>query len=255
MTRTPRDRDPRQRLTRDFDLELRSVSDAGVIEGYASVFNEVTSYGEIMAPGSFTRTLAAWKAKKRAIPVLWQHDAWEPVGVTTEIAEDEKGLRIKAQLVTEVQRAREAHALAKAGALGGLSIGFSIPALASDGQPAVLWDEEQRVEVFREVKLWEYSMVTFPANEAATIDEVRQHTAATRELIEAMRGVRTAIEARPNGEADAAALLREARALMLQATPARPARAAVNTRALSALLAEARALARANPSTEKRTPA
>lgn len=246
MNRPPhaRDRDPKERLTRDFDLELRAVSDAGVIEGYASVFNEITSYGEIMAPGSFTRTLAAWKAKGRPIPVLWQHDAWEPVGVTTEIAEDDKGLRIKAQLVTEVQRAREAHALAKAGALGGLSIGFSIPALASDGQPAVIWDEEQRVEVFREVKLWEYSMVTFPSNEAATIDKVHQHTAITRELVEAMRGVRDALAGRPAEGGDAAALLREARALMLTGTPARSARADVDQRALTALLEEARALAR-----------
>lgn len=239
-----RDRNPQERLTRDFDLELRSVSEAGVIEGYASVFNEVTSWGEIMAPGSFTRTLAAWKAKNRAIPVLWQHDAWEPVGVTTEIAEDEHGLRIKAQLVTEVQRAREAHALAKAGALGGLSIGFSIPALASDGQPAVIWDEEQRLEVFREVKLWEYSMVTFPANEAATIDEVRQHTAVTRELVTALRDVKRALDDRAAPEDDARALLREARALTLKATPNRSDRKRVDTRALTALLAEARALAR-----------
>lgn len=244
---TLRDRNPKERLTRDFDLEIRKVGDTGVIEGYASVFNEVTSYGEIMAPGSFARTLAAWKAKGRSIPVLWQHDTWDPIGVTTEIAEDAKGLRITAQLVTEVQRAREAHALAKAGALGGLSIGFSIPALASDGQPAVIWDDDQRVEVLREVKLWEYSLVTFPANEGATIDEVRRHTAVTRELVDAMRDVKRAFdEARGRPDEDIARLLRDARALTLDATTGRSARPVVtDTRALSALLAEARALARA----------
>lgn len=240
---TPPARDPAERLTRAFDLEVREVTEAGVIEGYASVFNEITSYGEIMAPGCFARTIAAWKAKGRGVPVLWQHSSWDPVGVTTEIAEDAKGLRIKAQLVVpDVQRAREAHALAKAGALGGLSIGFSVPANASDGGPAVVWDDERRIDVYREVRLWEYSMVTFPANEAATIDEVRQHAIATRELTEALRAVRNALEANAAPERDAAALLREARALMLRETPARPARVEVDQRALTALLAEARAL-------------
>lgn len=244
-TRTPRQRNPDERHVRDFELEVRSVDDAGVIEGYASVFNERTSYGEIMAPGSFARTLAAWKAKGRSVPVLWQHDAWAPIGVTTEIAEDDKGLKIKAQLITEVQQAREAHALAKAGALGGLSIGFSIPAIASDGGPAVVWDDELGVEVFREVRLWEYSMVTFPANDAATIDSVRQHTAAARDLAEAMRDVGRAIRGDRGERADVAALIRDARARMLGTTPERPARpAGRDVRALTALLAEARATLR-----------
>ena len=32
-------------------LDTKDVDDAGVIEGYASIFGNVDSYGEIVAPG------------------------------------------------------------------------------------------------------------------------------------------------------------------------------------------------------------
>jgi len=238
------DRNPAQRLRRDFDLEVRAVSDTGVIEGYATVFDEVTSYGEVMAPGSFARTLASWKAKSRTIPVLWQHISSQPIGATEEIAEDGKGLRIKARLITEVQQAREAHALARAGVLGGLSIGFTIPVNAADGQPAIVWDDDRRVEVVREARLIEYSLVTFPANEAATIDNVRENTQAQRELVMAVRALHDALDADRAPAADTKALLREARALMITTKPSRSVRPASDQRALTALLDEARALLR-----------
>lgn len=240
-------RDPNTVLRRAFDLDVRAASEDGVIEGYASVFNEVTSYGEIMAPGSFTRTLAAWKAKGRPVPVLWQHDSWQPIGVTTKIEEDDHGLRIEAELITDVQRAREALALAKRKAVSGLSIGFSLPALAADGQPSVVWDDELRVEVFREVRLWEYSMVTFPANDSAQIDEIRQHRAAIAELASTMRSLRDAIATDRAPERDAAALLRAARARILEQDQPRPARGpARDQRALTALIGEAHALLNRN---------
>ena len=171
--------------TRDFNLEIRSITDDGVIEGYASVFDVVDSYKDVIAPGAFKRTLSAWQSSGRMLPVLWQHDAFNPIGVTVKAMEDDKGLAVTAQLVTEVAQARDAYALAKAGALGGMSIGFSIPNKASDGQAAVIYDDERGVQIIREVKLWEYSLVTFPANEAATIDHVRQAAHALEQATEA----------------------------------------------------------------------
>jgi HK97 family phage prohead protease len=194
------------RQTRDFSLELRNVGGDGIIEGYASVFDVVDSYKDAIAPGAFKRTLAAWKASGRKLPVLWQHDAYNPIGVTLDASEDAHGLAVTAQLVTEVAQARDAHALAKAGALGGMSIGFSIPNKAADGMPAVTWDEERGVQIIREVRLWEYSLVTFPANEAATIDTVKAAADALEsatatfaahysDTIKLLREMRTLIEA------------------------------------------------------------
>jgi uncharacterized protein len=195
-----------QRLTRDFNLELKMVGEEGTIEGYASVFDVVDSYKDVIAPGAFKRTLAAWQASGRMLPVLWQHDEYNPIGVTMSAMEDEHGLAVKAQLITEVQQARDAYALAKAGALGGMSIGFSIPNKAADGNPAVVYDDERQVQIIREVRLWEYSLVTFPANEAATINQVKAAATALenaseaftlhyRETISLLREMRSLIEA------------------------------------------------------------
>jgi HK97 family phage prohead protease len=187
---------PSGRITKDFSFDIKTVTDAGVIEGYASVFGNVDSQGDVIAPGAFSRTLSAWKAKGAKglrIPVLWQHDAFTPIGVTEAITEDEHGLRVKAKLVMDVQLAKEAFALAREGALGGLSIGFSVPALASDGQSAIAYDEERNARVFREVRLWEYSLVTFPANEEATIQSVKADWQV--ELLATMRDIRALVAA------------------------------------------------------------
>lgn len=167
--------------------QAAEASEAGIIEGYASVFNVVDSYGEMIAPGAFARTISAWKAKGRPVPVLWQHDTRAPIGATTALEEDERGLRVKAQLlVDEVAQAKEAHALAKAQVLGGLSIGFSIPRKTAEGTPSISYDQERDIWVIHEVRLWEYSLVTFPANEFATIDAVKMAPAAIQtKLLEA----------------------------------------------------------------------
>lgn len=177
-----------RRLERAYpaDITLAKTKETGTIEGYASVFNVVDSYGEVILPGAFARTIAAWEAKGKPVPVLWQHDTYDPIGATLELAEDDHGLRIKARLlVDDVAQAREAHALAAANVLGGLSIGFSIPRKGANGTSPLTYDEARDVWTIAEVKLWEYSLVTFPANEEATIDVVKAAGAALREATEA----------------------------------------------------------------------
>lgn len=227
-----------------YALNVESTTDEGTLEGYASVFNTIDSQGDVIAPGAFKRTISAWAAKGRGVPVLWQHSSDEPIGVTTSITEDDHGLRVRAQLVREVRRANEAHALAKAGALGGLSIGFSASPNASDGKPAVVYDEAAGARVFREVRLWEYSLVTFPANEDAVLTSVKGWAGAL-ELLEAIRDMRET-------HAATADLVRELRNLILASRALPPdGRAPSGVRspddhaALSAVLKQAQELLRA----------
>lgn len=207
MNRTPLPTN--EMLTRDFRMEVNEVTPEGIIDGYASVFGITDTYGTAFAPGAFKRTLASWTASGRALPVLWQHNAFDPIGVTIEAMEDDKGLKVRAQLVMEVGRAREALALTKAGAISGLSIGFSIPKKASDGMPATAFDEERGVEIIREAKLFEYSMVTFPSNPEARVEQARSLTAAIHELNNTAATLNS-------GYRDALALVREMRALLDQ---------------------------------------
>ena len=146
-------------------LEQRAVADDGTIEGYGSVFNVVDDWGDIIAPGAFAATLAAHRAAGTMPAMLWQHRDAEPIGVWTDMVEDSKGLRVKGSLVLDAPRGKEAHALLKAGALNGLSIGFISRKWS--------WDDTTDVRTLQEVDLWEVSPVTFPANSLARVDTVK----------------------------------------------------------------------------------
>jgi hypothetical protein len=149
-----------------FPLEVKEVQETGEFSGYLSVFNNVDSYQEIVMPGAFTKTLAEWTAKGRLPPVLWQHRSYEPVGPFTLMQQDEKGLYVEGVLlVADVQRAREAHALMKHKVIDGMSIGFET--IADE------MDKLSRSRKLTELKLWEGSIVTFPANTLSTVDSVK----------------------------------------------------------------------------------
>jgi HK97 family phage prohead protease len=147
-------------------FEIKAVEEDGIFEGRGSVFGNVDSYKEIVAPGAFTDTLAAWKAQNRLPPVLWQHRSGEPIGPHTDMEERADGLYVKGQLlVNDVQRAKEARALMKAKAVNGLSIGFVTREDA--------YDRVTGIRTLKKVDLWEVSVVTFPANPAAQISSVK----------------------------------------------------------------------------------
>src|SRR5690348_9060934 len=100
-----------------------AVLDAkGVFVGYASLFNRRDGAGDIVMPGAFRASLMRRGAD--GIRMLFQHNPAEPVGIWLDIAEDDRGLRVRGRLNQEVQRGRELNALLVERALDGLSIGF-----------------------------------------------------------------------------------------------------------------------------------
>lgn len=155
---------------------IESATDAnlGTFNGYASVFGNTDSYQEVMAKGSFTDSLARIKASGDPLPVLWQHYSAAPIGGDRELSEDDHGLVANGFLVLEVQQAKEAFALMKARVVKGLSIGY-YPQEWS-------YNEETGILTHEKVDLVEYSVVTFPANELATVEEVK---AKMRGILEA----------------------------------------------------------------------
>ena len=165
-------------------LEMRAVGDDGLIEGYGSVFNVVDDWGDIVAPGAFAASLGAHRAAGTMPAMLWQHRDAEPIGVWTEMVEDAKGLRVKGRLVLEAPRGKEAHALLKAGALNGLSIGFISRKWS--------WDDTTDIRTLTEVDLWEVSPVTFPANGQARVGSVKSAPPAVNTIRDAERALRDA---------------------------------------------------------------
>ena len=153
---------------RDFHFEVKAadVAEDGSFTGYGSVFGNEDSYGEVVAKGAFKKSLKELASKKRLVPVLWQHRSDQPLGVYSEMGEDETGLWVKGQLLVDsVAQAKEAHALMKAGAVTGLSIGYWVRKST--------YDEVTKIRTLLELDLVEVSLVTFPANDDARIESVK----------------------------------------------------------------------------------
>lgn len=147
-------------------LEIKSVDENGTFTGYGSVFHNEDSYGDVVRPGAFKNSLEKWAKKGRLPPMLWQHKTSEPIGVFTKMHEDTHGLYVEGRLlIDDIPQARSAHALLKEKALGGMSIGYR--------EILIEQDHKEKITNLLELDLWEVSIVTFPANEAATVDSVK----------------------------------------------------------------------------------
>lgn len=152
---------------RSLNIEWKA-DDAGVIEGYGSVFDTVDNGGDIVAPGAFASSLRMGRKAK----MLMQHDPSDVIGVWDEVVEDGKGLRVKGRLLTTVRKGAEAYELVKAGAIDGLSIGYrTVKSMARDGKRVIL-----------QADLWEVSLVTFPMNELARVDAVKAAEMSERDM-------------------------------------------------------------------------
>lgn len=153
-------------LHKNFAFKADSVADDGTFTGYGSVFGNVDSYKEIVAPGAFAKSLDLIAKSGDPLPVLWQHNPNNPIGGYTALTEDSRGLKVAGFLLKDdVALAKEAYALMRARVVKGLSIGYYV---RSDS-----YDEKTGIRTLNELDLREISVVTFPANEEAQIEDVK----------------------------------------------------------------------------------
>lgn len=149
-----------------FAYKASKVADEGTFEGYASVFGNVDSYGEIVMPGAFAKSIERIKVSGDPLPVLWQHWSNQPIGGSDVLEEDDHGLKTAGfLLIDDIPQAKQAHALMKRRVVRGLSIGYYVDASSTD--------DETGIRSLHELDLVEYSVVTFPANALANVDEVK----------------------------------------------------------------------------------
>lgn len=147
-------------------IELKGVEikgDANQFEGYASIFNGNDSYNDTILPGAFASAI------KKGVPLMFFNHDWSeiPIGKWTKLEEDDKGLRVVGELTPGNPHAESVLAALKHGTLNGLSIGFS---LSKDGYD----EKEDGGRTIKEIdRLFEISVVTFPADEAARIEAVK----------------------------------------------------------------------------------
>lgn len=146
--------------------EIKTVDeDKGVFQGYLSCFHNTDSYKDIVEPGAFTKTIndARGRGGKYLFPLLWQHDTKEPIGGFLEMREDNHGLFVKGQIDLNTTLGQRAYSGLKMGYLDGLSIGYDTIKQKYAGE----------IRHLLEVRMWEGSIVTFPANPATRVNGVK----------------------------------------------------------------------------------
>lgn len=146
-------------------LAVKTLKEDGTFYGYASVFGKTDLHNEIVAPGAFQRSLNKWRRQTLMPAMLWMHDPTTPIGLWIDLAEDQSGLFVTGKLALGTQKGVEAYELVKMRALTGLSIGYRVVSSRVDSK--------RKARVLTDLDLFEISLVTFPANEAARIEGVK----------------------------------------------------------------------------------
>lgn len=134
------------------------ADDAGAISGLAWKFGEPDRIGDWIEPGAF-------KGARMPIPMLFGHDANDPIGTWDAATEKADGLHLGGKLlVDDLVRAREVRALVKSGAVRGISIGFiTRKAAARTGGGRII----------KSLELLEASLVTLPMHPGAKVTSAK----------------------------------------------------------------------------------
>lgn len=142
---------------------IKSTSDEGHIEGYASVFNVVDEQGDNVVYGAFKKAIEKFKSTNKMPKMLWQHDTKKPIGVWEDLEETEHGLFVKGRILLDLKYGREAWSLLKNKAIDGLSIGYRTTKRT----------KVKNSNLLNDIDLLEISIVTFPACPDASVETVK----------------------------------------------------------------------------------
>lgn len=170
---------------KDLPVQIKAGPDDGLDEGqftaYASVFGNVDSYGDVVMPGAFAGDLQAWKDSGNPIPLLFGHNMYDPdfnIGHVTEAVEDDKGLRVTAQLDLENPKATQVYRMLKGRRVNQMSFAYDV----LEGGDAESTDDatgaKQKFYELRKLKLYEVSVVTIGANQETEILAVKANAEA-----------------------------------------------------------------------------
>lgn len=133
--------------------------DNGIIEGYASVFGNVDQGLDIVDRGAFKKTLQESGGK---VPILSNHMWNKQIGWNLKAEEDSKGLFVRGQLDIENNNDAVKHfSLTKMALKIGAKAGFSFGYRTIKSEPD---SENPSIRRLKELKLLEWSPVTFPMN-------------------------------------------------------------------------------------------
>lgn len=149
------------------------VQEEGVIEGYASVFGGIDSYGDTIEPNAYDNVISEGQKPL----MFYQHDRWGvPIGKWEELSVDSKGLKVKGRLNLELKEAQDVYSALKFGSLDGMSIGFRLRDRDYE------YDDNDVCHIKNISELLEISIVNFPADKSARVMGVKADPEDLEEL-------------------------------------------------------------------------
>lgn len=143
--------------------------DTGAFSGYASVFGGMDSYRDTIMPGAYKSVIERIQAGSARMPKMFiNHKSYElPVGKWLSMEEDDKGLFMFGELTPGMDEAKTVKAAMQHGTIDGLSIGYGL----NRDDVEMVEKEDGTVRVIKNVsELYEISIVTYPADDAARVD-------------------------------------------------------------------------------------
>jgi len=160
-----------EHFTVNFEVKNIDDSDPNVFkfEGHAAIFNNLDFKGDKILKGAFLDTIRQRMNQSKKLPVLWQHDPHNPLGVFTHLSEDEKGLFFRAELPkADTFVSGRVIPQIRIGSISSMSIGFVAVKFRFEDVAG-----GDMIRMLEKRDLHEMSVVTFPANDEADITDFK----------------------------------------------------------------------------------
>lgn len=169
---------------------VKAGPDDGLNEGefivYPSTFIKTPdSYGDIVAPGAFLKTIATWKNSGNTLPGLFGHRMDDPdyyVASALDMGEDEHGWWVKGVFDLESPKGKQTYRLVKGRRITQLSFAYDI----IDAKGVELENGVRAYEL-RELKVYEFSFVPIGANQDTSVVAIKAITDQVAQDIKAGR--------------------------------------------------------------------
>lgn len=142
----------------------------GEFIGYASVFGNKDSAGDVVVKGAFLESLATYGKDGAGIPAYWSHRMDDPmmnIGQTVKAEEDDHGLKVRVKLDLDNPNAAYAHKLIKEGRVSQMSFAYDVK------DWAFVEGEEDSFFELRKLGLHEVSVVPVGANQETELLAVK----------------------------------------------------------------------------------
>ena len=172
-------------VTKSVDGPLRMKAfdvEEGVIKAYVTTFGNEDLVGDIIEKGALDEFIKDFNSQKSpSIPMLWEHKRDDIIGQWTKFEADDYGVLGEGELYKGVSRADDVRIYLEKGAVGSVSIGF----MSKDYEI----NKATGGRNFKEVTLFETSIVLTPANPQAQIVSAKTDEGAIdlRNLEKALR--------------------------------------------------------------------